>query len=211
MRCRRRRFPAATSIATGSARTASSPSSRWALRWRLSTASGTRGRPTGRRSLQPCSMTELYICREPYDDDAKAWLGRSGHYLENPPPGCLFCVVVRGGGARSFWRHHGERAAPRAVPCWAAGGEDVAARRQRRRDHAYGATAGTAARHGVARAYRRCGPCKSARHDEPDRVPRPHATYRMHLSQGWVPQGRGNASVDGCGMGQPRWAHVFDL
>lgn len=47
-------------------------------------------------------MTDIWIGREPYDDDAKAWLGRSGHYLENPPPGCLFCVVVRGGAPDLF-------------------------------------------------------------------------------------------------------------
>ena len=35
------------------------------------------------------------FCLESYDDTAKAWLGRSGHYLQNPPPGCLFCVSVR--------------------------------------------------------------------------------------------------------------------
>jgi len=40
-------------------------------------------------------MAELYLAREPYDDDAKAWLARSGHYLDNPPPGALFCVVAR--------------------------------------------------------------------------------------------------------------------
>jgi hypothetical protein len=32
---------------------------------------------------------------ESYDDDAKRWLGASGHYLQNPPPGALFCVVAR--------------------------------------------------------------------------------------------------------------------
>jgi hypothetical protein len=32
---------------------------------------------------------------ESYDDDGKRWLKRSGHYLDNPPPGCLFCVGVR--------------------------------------------------------------------------------------------------------------------
>lgn len=37
----------------------------------------------------------LWIGRDPYDDDAKRWLKRSGHYLDNPPPGCLFAVVVR--------------------------------------------------------------------------------------------------------------------
>ena len=52
--------------------------------------------------MQPCSTTELYICREPYDDDTKEWLGRSGHYLKNPPPGCLFCVVVRRGAPDLF-------------------------------------------------------------------------------------------------------------
>ncbi len=30
-----------------------------------------------------------------YDDGAKRWLARSGHYLDNPPPGCLLCVAVR--------------------------------------------------------------------------------------------------------------------
>lgn len=35
--------------------------------------------------------------QESYTDEAKAWLGSSGHYLENPPPGCLFMVAVRQG------------------------------------------------------------------------------------------------------------------
>lgn len=29
-----------------------------------------------------------------YDAATKAWLARSGHYLDNPPPGCIFAVGV---------------------------------------------------------------------------------------------------------------------
>ena len=47
-------------------------------------------------------MNRLCIQRETYDDHAKTWLGNSGHYLENPPPGCLFCVVVREGSDDLF-------------------------------------------------------------------------------------------------------------
>ncbi len=45
----------------------------------------------------------LWIGAESYDDDAKRWLGRSGHYLDNPPPGCILCVVVRDGGGRDLF------------------------------------------------------------------------------------------------------------
>lgn len=45
----------------------------------------------------------LWIGRESYDDDAKRWLGRSGHYLENPPPGCILCIVVRDGGGQNLF------------------------------------------------------------------------------------------------------------
>ena len=37
----------------------------------------------------------LHFGAESYDDPAKAWLATSGHYLNNPPPGCIVCVVVR--------------------------------------------------------------------------------------------------------------------
>lgn len=30
-----------------------------------------------------------------YDDNAKAWLAKSGHYLKNPPPGCMVAIAVR--------------------------------------------------------------------------------------------------------------------
>ena len=39
----------------------------------------------------------LWMGPESYTDEAKAWLARSGHYLDNPPPGCLFAVAVREG------------------------------------------------------------------------------------------------------------------
>ena len=37
----------------------------------------------------------LWIGRVSYDEDTERWLGRSGHYLQNPPPGCLFAIGVR--------------------------------------------------------------------------------------------------------------------
>ncbi len=43
-----------------------------------------------------------WIGPESYDDRAKAWLARSGHYLENPPPGCLFAIGVRRGAPGLF-------------------------------------------------------------------------------------------------------------
>lgn len=39
--------------------------------------------------------TELVFERVSYDSGAKDWLKRSGHYLQNPPPGCLFAVAAR--------------------------------------------------------------------------------------------------------------------
>lgn len=40
----------------------------------------------------------LWIGRETYDGAAKRWLATAGrHYLENPPPGCLYAVGVRAG------------------------------------------------------------------------------------------------------------------
>ena len=32
-----------------------------------------------------------------YTDNVKKWLGESGHYLNNPPPGCLYAVGVYAG------------------------------------------------------------------------------------------------------------------
>lgn len=37
----------------------------------------------------------LWIGIVSYDASAKLWLAASGHYLDNPPPGCLFAVGVR--------------------------------------------------------------------------------------------------------------------
>ena len=37
-----------------------------------------------------------------YDNEAKRWLGRTDHYLGNPPPGCLFAVGVRALGPGLF-------------------------------------------------------------------------------------------------------------
>lgn len=37
----------------------------------------------------------LWIGRVSYTDAVKMWLGASGHYLDNPPPGCLFAIGVR--------------------------------------------------------------------------------------------------------------------
>ena len=37
-------------------------------------------------------MSTLAFDPVSYDDHAKAWLARSGHYLDNPPPGALFAV-----------------------------------------------------------------------------------------------------------------------
>jgi len=37
----------------------------------------------------------LWIDRVTYGDAEKRWLAASGHYLQNPPPGCLFAIGVR--------------------------------------------------------------------------------------------------------------------
>ena len=37
----------------------------------------------------------LWIGKVSYDAAAKLWLATSGHYLENPPPGCLYAIGVR--------------------------------------------------------------------------------------------------------------------
>jgi hypothetical protein len=50
----------------------------------------------------------LWMGVESYDDGAKAWLKRSGHYLNSPPPGCIFCVVVRRGVLDLFGETIGE-------------------------------------------------------------------------------------------------------
>lgn len=33
--------------------------------------------------------------RVPYDNWTRQWLSRSGHYLDNPPPGALFALAVQ--------------------------------------------------------------------------------------------------------------------
>ena len=38
---------------------------------------------------------DLWIGHVTYGNDAKRWLKASGHYLDNPPPGCLFAIGVR--------------------------------------------------------------------------------------------------------------------
>ena len=38
---------------------------------------------------------KLWIGKVMYGDSEKQWLAASGHYLQNPPPGCLFAVGVR--------------------------------------------------------------------------------------------------------------------
>lgn len=42
-------------------------------------------------------MTGLVFERERYTHEARAWLDRSGHYLENAPPGAFFAVGVFAG------------------------------------------------------------------------------------------------------------------
>ena len=44
----------------------------------------------------------IHIGCESYDDATKAWLAKSGHYLDNPPPGAIMCAVVRSVGADLF-------------------------------------------------------------------------------------------------------------
>lgn len=41
------------------------------------------------------SEADLWFARESYDAPAHAWLTASGHYLDNPPPSCLFSIVAR--------------------------------------------------------------------------------------------------------------------
>jgi len=38
---------------------------------------------------------DLWIGKVTYGDSEKRWLAASGHYLQNPPPGCLFAIGVR--------------------------------------------------------------------------------------------------------------------
>ena len=38
---------------------------------------------------------ELWIGALSYTKEVKAWLAASGHYLHNPPPGCLLAIGVR--------------------------------------------------------------------------------------------------------------------
>lgn len=40
-------------------------------------------------------VTGVYVARESYDAPAHSWLATSGHYLDNPPPSCLFAIVAR--------------------------------------------------------------------------------------------------------------------
>ena len=48
--------------------------------------------PIGRLFPLPGGLTAEVAS---YDGGARKWLAASGHYLENPPPGCLVCIVVR--------------------------------------------------------------------------------------------------------------------
>lgn len=45
---------------------------------------------------------ELWGGLRRYDDATKGWLRRSGHYLDNPPPGALFAVGLERLGAGLF-------------------------------------------------------------------------------------------------------------
>ena len=45
---------------------------------------------------------QLWIGKITYGDPEKDWLGKSGHYLDNPPPGCLFAIGVRERAAGLF-------------------------------------------------------------------------------------------------------------
>lgn len=38
---------------------------------------------------------KLWIGKVTYGNAEKQWLAMSGHYLQNPPPGCLFAIGVR--------------------------------------------------------------------------------------------------------------------
>ena len=40
-------------------------------------------------------MTSVGFSVESYTDDIRDWLGRTDHYLDNPPIGCLYAVGVR--------------------------------------------------------------------------------------------------------------------
>ena len=52
--------------------------------------------------MQAHTPDEVWIGVVSYDDEAKQWLGRTDHYLGNPPPGCLFAVGVRAFGPGLF-------------------------------------------------------------------------------------------------------------
>jgi hypothetical protein len=41
----------------------------------------------------------IHVGCESYDGSTKTWLAKSGHYLDNPPPGAILCAVVREQGA----------------------------------------------------------------------------------------------------------------
>lgn len=45
---------------------------------------------------------DLWIGKVTYGDSEKRWLAASGHYLQNPPPGCLFAIGVRESRADLF-------------------------------------------------------------------------------------------------------------
>jgi len=44
--------------------------------------------------MSECEPMTIIVERTSYNRAAKAWLARSGHYLDNPPPGALFAVGV---------------------------------------------------------------------------------------------------------------------
>ena len=52
--------------------------------------------------MQALHIDTAWIGVVSYDDEAKRWLGRTDHYLGNPPPGCLFAVGVRAFGPGLF-------------------------------------------------------------------------------------------------------------
>jgi len=53
--------------------------------------------PTARFGDMP-----IEIRVEPYAKDVRGYMAQSGHYLDNPPPGAFFAVVVRRMGAGLF-------------------------------------------------------------------------------------------------------------
>lgn len=142
-------------------------------------------------------MSAPWIGSVSYDDAAKAYLAASDHYLgQKPPAGAYFAIAVRRRGL-SLFADVPTGEGPYLGLC-------VVGRPTARELPQDGTWAQVTRMHLLPGAPLRVEARGDAHH-----LPRPHASHRVHLPQGWVPKERRDEAEEErrAGVGESHGAH----